>query len=158
MDNTVLHINVVELSTRMDLLEKAILYFWNCWGNQDNYKFYADCITHSVDANKALPKFYVVLHENEIVASYALLTNDIISRQDLYPWFACLFVNPEHRNKGYATQLLQHGLSQAKQKGFSELYLSSDMEDFYEKQGWTHIANGYGTTDGEIKIYSRITL
>lgn len=146
---------IVELSARPDLLNPAVEYFWKCWGSDSNFKFYQDCILHSVNKEKTLPKFYVVLQEDEMIASYALLTNDIISRQDLYPWLACLFVNPEHRNKGIAERLLNHGLEETKRKGFHRLYLSTDLEGFYEKKGWTHIANGFNIFDDESKIYAR---
>lgn len=150
-------IEIIELSHRMDLLQKGITYFWNCWGNDSNYHFYKDCIENSLDNKNTLPKFYLLLMKNEMVGSYALLTNDIISRQDLMPWFACLFVNEEHRNKGFASQLLQHGLSEASNKGFNKLYLSTHLNTFYEKKGWKHIANGYHTDDSEIKIYEKQT-
>ncbi|BBE16680.1 acetyltransferase, family [Aquipluma nitroreducens] len=109
-------IEIIELSHRMNLLLDGITYFWNCWGNDSNYKFYKNCIENSLNDKNSLPKFYLALLENEIVGSYALLTNDIISRQDLMPWFACLFVNEEQRNKGIAEQLLQHGLTEAYKK------------------------------------------
>ncbi|MCU0389931.1 MAG: GNAT family N-acetyltransferase [Thermoflexibacter sp.] len=149
--------NIIEISERTDLIDKVVDYFWKCWGNDNNFKFYQDCILNSLEKEKKLPKFYIVLNKNEIIASYALLTNDIISRQDLYPWLACLFVNPKHRNKGIAEQLLIHGLQETKNKGFDRLYLSSDLENFYERKGWTHITNGFNIFDTEIKIYSKQT-
>ena len=76
----------------------------------------------------ALPKFFVVLDNDEIIASYALLVNDIISRQDLVPWFACLFVNETHRKQGIAELLLKDALERAKNQGYDTLYLSSDLE------------------------------
>ena len=150
-------IEIIELSHRMNLLHDGIIYFWNCWGNDSNYKFYKNCIENSLNDKNSLPKFYLVLLENEIVGSYALLTNDIISRQDLMPWFACLFVNEEQRNKGIAEQLLQHGLTEAYKKGFEKLYLSTHLNTFYENKGWKHIANGYHVDDSEIKIYEKPT-
>jgi GNAT superfamily N-acetyltransferase len=149
--------NIIEISERPDLIGKAVDYFWKCWGNNDNFKFYQDCILNSLDKKKSLPKFFILLNDNEIIGSYALVTNDMISRQDLYPWLACLFVNPDHRNKGIAELLLNHGLQETKNKGFDSLYLSSDLENFYEKKGWVHIANGYNIFDTEIKIYSKQT-
>lgn len=146
---------IIEISRRKDLLDKAVEYFWRCWGNENNFKFYQNCIQNSLDANVPLPKFYIVLENNEIIASYALLTNDIISRQDLYPWFACLYVNTDHRNKGIAEKLLEHGLSQTKDKGFTSLYLSTDLENFYEKKGWEFYATGFNIDDSTIKIYSK---
>lgn len=150
-------IEIIELSQRMDLLNDGIEYFWNCWGNDSNYQFYKNCIENSLDNQNPLPKFYLGLIENKIVGSYALLTNDIISRQDLMPWFACLYVNEEHRNKGFAAQLIQHGLSETHHKGFEKLYLSTHLISFYEKMGWKHIANGYHVDDSEIKIYEKPT-
>ena len=148
---------IFEISTRQDLLESAIQYFWKCWGSDSNLSFYADCIEHSLDSKNELPKFYIVLENEEIIASYALLVNDIISRQDLMPWFACLFVNETHRNQGIAENLLNHACSEAKRKGFEMLYLSSDLVNFYERKGWEYHCQGYGVTGGEIKIYRKET-
>ncbi len=148
---------IIELSQRLDLLEKAIEYFWTCWGNESNYIFYKDCIVNSLKKENPIPKFYLGLEEDEIVASYALLTNDIISRQYLVPWFACLFVNETHRGQGLAEKLLNHALQEGKAKGFEKLYLSTDLVNFYERKGWTHLGVGYGVTGGEIKIYSKKT-
>ena len=149
---------IIELSERPDMMEAAVNYFWKCWGSDTNYPFYKDCILHSTDADRNLPKFYLGLVGDEIIASYALLTNDIISRQDLMPWLACLYVNEDQRGKGLADLLLNHGLEQAKEKGFEHLYLSTDLQDFYEGKGWNHLCDGYGVTGGSIKIYSRKTV
>lgn len=146
---------IQELSNVPELIEEAIQYFWKCWGNDSNYIFYKDCILNSLKPENSLPKFYIGIQNNEIIASYALLTNDIISRQDLMPWFACLFVNEENRNQGLAEELLNHGIEQAKQKGFNHLYLSTDLVNFYERKNWKYFGKGYGVSGGEIKIYSR---
>ena len=87
---------IFELSEKSEKTEKAIEYFWKCWGNDSNLKFYDDCIRNSLNKEKAIPKFYIGIESDEIIGSYALLTNDIISRQDLMPWFACLFVNESY--------------------------------------------------------------
>lgn len=148
---------IVELSKRPDLIEVGIEYFWKHWGSESNFDFYKDCICHSLNEENKLPKFYLGLSGSQIIASYALLTNDIISRQDLMPWFACLYVNEDHRGIGIAERLLDHGLKEANQKGFDNLYLSTDLENFYEKKGWKHYCEGFGVSGGTIKIYSRTT-
>ena len=149
--------NIIELSERPDLLEAAIQYFWTCWGSESNFTFYKDCIMHSLNKENQLPKFYLGLLDNKIIGSYALLTNDIISRQDLMPWLACLFVNEEHRKQGFAEQFLNHGLQQTQEKGFKKLYLSSDLVDFYEQKGWDYLCEGYNVFGESIKIYSKAT-
>lgn len=149
---------IFELSDKPEKLDKAIKYFWKCWGNETNFIFYDDCIRNSLNNEKKLPKFYLGIESDEIIGSYALLTNDIISRQDLQPWFACLFVNELNRKKGYAEMLLTHGLKQAKLKGFENLYLSTDLVNFYEKKGWAEFGKGFGVSGEEFKIYSKSTM
>ncbi|PRY99948.1 acetyltransferase (GNAT) family protein [Marinilabilia salmonicolor] len=150
--------NILEVSRQNGLIDKAVDYFWNCWGNDNNFNFYKDCIAHSLDAEKGLPGFYVVLNHSEIIASYALLVNDLISRQDLLPWLACLYVDEKYRNKGIAEQLLKHGLKEARGKGYDKLYLSTDLEGFYEKYGWSHFADGFNIVNVKMKIYAKSTL
>lgn len=151
--------DIVELSQRPDLIDSAVKFFWKCWGNENNFKFYEDCIINSLDTDVPLPKFYLALDNTDnIIGTYALLTNDLISRQDLMPWFACLFVKEEHRNKGIATSLLEHGLNETIKKGFDKLYLYTDLENFYERKGWKHIFNGYNVANMEVKIYAKDTL
>lgn len=149
---------IVELSQRPDLVDRAVNFFWKCWGDENNLAFYEDCIIHSLDKDTPLPKFYLALDEGDhIIGTYALLTNDLISRQDLMPWFACLFVVDDHRKKGIAGKLLEHGLNEAKTKGFETLYLYTDLENFYERKGWRQICNGYTVSNQKVKIYTRET-
>lgn len=138
-----------------DLLEKGVEYFWRHWGNELNFDFYKDCIENSISDHKSLPKFYLMLDRDKIIGSYALLTNDIISRQDLMPWFACLFVEENYRSQGLAEELITHGLAESKKKGFNILYLSADLNGFYEKKGWNYHSKGYGVSGDEITIYSK---
>lgn len=149
--------DIKELSEHPCLLPEAILYFWNSWGDETNFNFYENCIENSFDKNNRLPKFYVAVENEQIIGSYALLTNDVISRQDLMPWFACLFVNEDRRNQGLATKLLDHGLQEAKSKGYKTLYLSTDLDGFYEKNGWKYKCPGYGVSGNDIKIYYKKT-
>ena len=158
MARTEVKYDIVELSHRPDLVSSAVNFFWTCWGNENNFKFYEDCIINSIDVNISLPKFYLALdHTDTIIGTYALLTNDLISRQDLMPWLACLFMKEDYRNKGIAGSLLDHGLNEAKMKGFQKLYLYTDLENFYERKGWKHMCNGYNVANMEVKIYVKET-
>ena len=146
---------IIELSERLDFKDKAIKYFWECWGSDSNFDFYRDCMEHSIHPENDLPKFFIVLEDEKIIASYALLVNDIISRQDLVPWFACLFVNETHRKQGIAEKLLNHALKQAKSKSYKFLYLSSDLENFYERKGWIYFGEGYNVFGDDIAIFRK---
>ena len=148
---------IFELSEKLELLDEAIEYFWRRWGNESNYNFYEDCIKNSFQQENKIPKFYIGVKNAEIICSYALITNDLISRQDLVPWFACLYVNESERNNGIAEQLLDHGLEQSKMKGYQKLYLSTDLINYYERKGWNQDGFGYGFSGDKIKIYSKLT-
>lgn len=148
---------IVELQARNGLFEKAIQVFWKVWGNEDNYKFYEDCMIHSTTAASNLPRFYVAVEKGEIIGTYALLRNDLNSRQDLCPWLACLFVEKEYRGGEIGSMILDHGLKEAAKKGYDKLYLTSDLENFYEKYGWKHNGIAFGVSGGNIKIYEKDT-
>jgi GNAT superfamily N-acetyltransferase len=146
---------ILELSEQPSLLASATQYFWQCWGSATNFPFYEDCIRHSLSPQNPLPKFYVLLHQEKIIGTYALLVNDINSRQDLLPWLACLYVDEPYRGRSLGSQLLQHASGEARKKGFSRIYLSTDLENYYEKYAWKHICEGYNVAGIPLKIYEK---
>ncbi|RNA67679.1 GNAT family N-acetyltransferase [Alteribacter keqinensis] len=148
---------IIELQERNDLFKKAVQIFWEVWGNDHNYKFYEDAIQHSCSIASDIPCFYVAFEEGDIIGTYALLRNDLNSRQDLCPWLACLFVSSEHRGNEIGSKLLQHGLKEAAKKGYDKLYLSTDLEGYYEKYGWKNSGIVYGVSGGHIKLYEKYT-
>lgn len=93
------------------------------------------------------------MEENKIVGSYAILRSDLNSRQDLSPWFACLFVELEYRGKHIGAQLQTHAINQAKLRGYENLYLCTDMTGYYEKTNWRFIGKGFSLFDDETRIY-----
>lgn len=148
-------VEIIQLKNDSKYLKEGINYFWKCWGISENYGFYEDCIQHSTNDASDLPKFYLAVEDGKILGSYALLRNDVISRQDIMPWFACLFVEEERRGEGIADQLLAHGMKEARDKGYSNLYLCTDLVGFYEKKGWQYFAGAYNVQGQPMKIYSR---
>ena len=150
-------IEVVDLRQKAEHLDEAVKMFWNQWGSSTNYNFYYDCMRSSSNGSSDLPRFYIAVENNLIVGTYALLRNDLISRQDLTPWFACLYVVPERRGNGIGTMLLEHALLETNKLGYPNLYLCTNLEGYYEKHGWSLSATGY-MFDGEaIQISEKAT-
>ena len=137
-------------------LEKAAQYFHEKWGSKDNYPFYLDAITHSQDATPGLPRFYLMLRGSEIIGAYALLTNDFISRHDLMPWLACLFIEESERGQRLSQRIFDHAKVEVEGLGYSTIYLATDHNGFYDKFGWTRIEDGYDHCGGKTKIYKMI--
>jgi N-acetylglutamate synthase-like GNAT family acetyltransferase len=89
----------------------------------------------------------------------ALITNDFISRHDLYPWLACLYVAPEERGQSLGNQLMEHAVQQARRAGFASVYLTTDHDGYYEKYGWNRIEDGIDLfTAQPSRIYKKQTL
>lgn len=145
-------INVKEYSEGID---KAIEYIHGAWGSEENFVFYKDAIYHSYSEGK-IPQFFLLLKDEKIIGCSALITNDFISRHDLYPWLACLFVDERERGNEYGKLLIEYAEKQAKKAGFSELYLTTDLDGYYEKYGWNRIEDGIDLfTMKPTRIYSK---
>ncbi|MCI3919181.1 GNAT family N-acetyltransferase [Paenibacillus sp. TRM 82003] len=151
-------LEVYELKHKAEYFERAVQLFWSQWGTEQNYKFYHDCMFHSINIGSELPSFYIALEKEVIIGTYALLRNDLISRQDLFPWLACLYVSPEQRGRKNGALLLKHALQETRIKGHDKLYLCTDLNGYYEKYGWSHLTNAYLFTGDETKIYESSTL
>ncbi|MWC27612.1 GNAT family N-acetyltransferase [Paenibacillus sp. MMS18-CY102] len=146
-------IEVYELRNKMEFFDDAVTMYWNQWGSESNFTFYYDCMFHSCTTDCELPRFYIALHNNSIVGTYALLRNDLISRQDLFPWLACLYVVPQLRGNRVGSILLRHAQEETRKLGLTKLYLSTDLEGYYEKYDWTLLSTGYIFNGDATKIY-----
>ncbi|BCB02667.1 GNAT family N-acetyltransferase [Bacillus sp. KH172YL63] len=148
---------ILELERTSAWFEEAVKTFWGQWGNEDNYPFYYDCMFQSCRTDEDLPRFYIALKDDVIIGTYALLRNDLNSRQDLYPWLGCLYVEKSQRGSGVGPMLMDHGLQEARKKGYHQLYLSTDLDGFYEKYGWIHDGKAIGLGGGALKVYRKST-
>ncbi|MFD1957564.1 GNAT family N-acetyltransferase [Paenibacillus thailandensis] len=100
----------------------------------------------------------MAIKNESIIGTYALLRNDLFSRQDIFPWLACLYVSPEQRGRKIGSQLMKHALQETEKKGHSKLSLCTDLNGYYEKYGWIHITNAFIFTGDETKVYEASTL
>ncbi|WP_054707603.1 GNAT family N-acetyltransferase [Bacillus sp. JCM 19041] len=148
---------IIELQTLNQQFEEAVYLYWREWGNEDNYPFYKDCMIHSLITKDSLPHFYIAQIDEKTIGTFALLRNDLNSRQDLYPWLACLFIDPKHRGNALGSRLLTEATQLAADKGYKNLYLTSDLDGYYEKYGWFNSGLAYGSNGGSIKLYEKET-
>ena len=72
------------------------------------------------------------------IGTCLLVESEIEPNHDVSPWLAGLFVVPEHRRKGAGAVLVQAIEDQARQRGFSRLYLyTTHAIGFYARLGWS---------------------
>jgi N-acetylglutamate synthase-like GNAT family acetyltransferase len=143
---------IISVRENPEYLDKAIAYFQNTWQSVLPI-IYEDCIRHSITSDNPLPQWYLLEHEGQLIGCAGLITNDFISRMDLYPWICALFIEEKHRGNEYASLLIEQAKEDAKKAGFDHVYLSTDHIGFYERYGFIYISQGYHPWGEESRIY-----
>lgn len=132
-------------------LEASIEYVSQRWGL--HRRIFEECIRCSMTTSHPLPRWYFMMKGEQIVGSYSLMTNDFVSRQDLWPYLSNLYIEETERGKELGSVLLEHARNEAYRLGFDKLYLCTDHINYYEKYGWKHHTDGYHVWNRESKIY-----
>ncbi|AET67852.1 acetyltransferase, N-acetylglutamate synthase [Desulfosporosinus orientis DSM 765] len=145
--------DIISVKQSPEYMDKAIQYFQSKWANENTLMVYEDCITNCITTVNPLPQWYLLEDNGEIIGCAGLVTNDFISRMDLYPWFVALFIEEANRGNACGSLLLDRAKKDAKLGGFSHLYLSTIYIGFYEKYGFTYIGMGYHPWGKSSRIY-----
>ena len=59
-----------------------------------------------------------------------------MTRQDLCPWLALLYVKPEYRKRHFGALLQKEVVEYAEKLGYEKVYLYTDLKKYYDKTGW----------------------
>lgn len=143
---------IISIRENPNYRDVAIKYFQQSWKSVRPV-IYEDAITHCINARNGLPQWYLLETEGEIIGCAGLITNDFISRGDLYPWVCAVFIEEGHRGNAYGSLLLDKAKSDAKKSGYEFLYLCTKHIGYYEKYGFTYIGQGYHPWGEESRIY-----
>ena len=133
--------------------ERAIQYFQSKWASKESLMVYEDCIKNSITTLNPLPRWYLLIDNETIIGCAGLITNDFISRMDLYPWVCALYIEKDFRGHEYGSLLLDKAKVDAKRGGFNSLYLCTDHVGYYEKYGFTYIGQGYHPWGDSSRVY-----
>lgn len=147
---------IVSVRENPGFADAAVRYISACWPEVPPV-VYEDCIRHAVGAAGPLPQWYLLVSEDgdEIAGCAGMITNDFISRMDLWPWGCALYVGERWRGHAYGRLLLDRAAEDARRAGFTALYLSTDHVGLYEKWGFRYLGQGYHPWGGESRIYGR---
>lgn len=143
---------IISVRENPDYTNKAIAYFQQKWKSVDPI-IYEDCISSSIASENPLPQWYLLEKMGETIGCAGLITNDFISRMDLYPWVCALFIEEKHRGNAYGALLLEKAKEDAFKAGFAHLYLCTGHIGYYEKYGFEYIGQGYHPWREESRIY-----
>lgn len=130
--------NIISVRKNPKYLESTIAFFQKTWPSVPPM-IYADCISHSLTSTKPLPQWYLLEKEDQIIGGAGLVTNDFISRMDLYPWLCALYIEKKQRGNNHAKLLIDQAKQDAELAGFDALYVSTDHIGYYEKFNFEYI-------------------
>ena len=85
-------------------------------------------------SNKTFCKL-LLIDNKELIGFISLFPEDAKEEPDLSPWLATLYVKNNYRGKGYSKLLVDAIINEARSRGFSVLYLKTELENYYEKFG-----------------------
>ncbi|WP_336041431.1 GNAT family N-acetyltransferase [Acinetobacter dispersus] len=143
---------IIKLANHPELREQAAMWFSDKWGIP--VEAYRDSIQTAIEQPDGIPQWYVILNEHQqILAGTGVIDNDFHERKDLSPNLCALFVEETYRKQNIAKQLLDFARVEMRSLGFEKLYLVTDLDDFYEKCGWTFLTTVTEDEGGLIKMY-----
>lgn len=145
---------VISLRQDASILPEAIQYIASKWANPQSRQVYVDCLTHTSNAKNPLPQWYLLMEEDRIIGCAGLITNDFISRMDLYPWICAMYIEKDRRGNNFWEILIKKAVEDAWNAGFNEVCLCTDHVGYYEHFGFNFVGIGYHPWGESSRIYS----
>ncbi len=133
------------------LADRAADYFSSKWPVPR--ETYCESISDSLTTAKPLPRWYLMMKNDEIIGSFGLIQNDFIDRTDLFPWICAVYIEESERGKALGSKLLERAVIEAALLGFEHVYLVTDHVGYYEKYGFDFIGMGNCDDGSKGRIY-----
>ncbi|PYA85859.1 GNAT family N-acetyltransferase [Serratia marcescens] len=147
--------DMISVRQAPELAPRAIAYFQRHWATAETLMMYEDAINRSLGAANPLPQWYLLMENDQILGRAGLITNDFISRGELYPWLCALYVEEAQRGRGHGAKLIEHVAAETRRLGFPQLHLCTDLEGYYERSGFVYNGLGYHPWGEASRVYSR---
>lgn len=145
---------VISVRENPEYLEEVIKYFQDKWASEASMMVYEDCIKNSINSTMPLPQWYLLRDNEKNIGCAGLITNDFISRMDLYPWICALYIEESYRSRALGSKLIEKAKEDARINGFKSIYLCTDHIGYYEKYDFEYIGDGYHPWGEKSRIYS----
>ncbi|MDZ7277475.1 GNAT family N-acetyltransferase [Pantoea eucrina] len=130
-------------------------WLWQAFGAGTAREFYDSIVRSSLNGAE-FPVTFVALDAHDTpLGTVGFWRCDLISRQDLWPWLAALYVDPAARGNGLSEALQQHVIDYARAQGHEKLWLWSTFGGYYERFGWEYTCKAIEFPDIAVNVYAR---
>ena len=143
--------SIVNIRECPDWLEPAADYFSSRWNISRH--LYHDSMTDSLLTDAPVPRWYLMLRDEEIIGGFGLIDNDFMVRTDLCPWLCALHIEPSARGQQLGAKLLIHSRREAAKLGFEKVYLNTDHIGYYEKYDWRYMGDFAPQSGADTRVY-----
>lgn len=132
---------IFNIKDRLEFIEEVAILTQNEWGKKSiNEDEYNDRIRNKIAKIKEYLNHndyckLILLEEDKLIGFISIFPEDGEARKDLTPWYATMYVKKEYRGNGYSRILNDAILKEAKARGYSKLYLKTELNNYYEKFG-----------------------
>ncbi len=135
--------HIESIADHLDLVDRIAQWHFAEWGHLDpsgTLEAWTEGLRQRTKRNQ-IPTSYVALEADELLGSVTLVEHDMLTRPDLSPWLAGVYVTPARRHQGIGSALVCYAVQQAAQMGVKRLYLyTHPAREFYTKLGWSLLA------------------
>ena len=149
-------IRIGYLADEPAMLPQLVELFVREWGSHYGPDGPGDAdadLRESVDP-RSLPVCLVATDHAGSVVGTISLKSESISHHELSPWGAAMLVIPERRKAGIGTMLVAALEAEARRRGFTRLYMSTDAANsIVERRGWTAFDTAESSR-GTISVYA----
>lgn len=130
---------IYNLKDKIEYLDEVVNLEYEEWANnkeenkKDRIKAKKEKILNSFN-NKSFCKL-ILIDNNNLIGFISIFPKDCEEERELTPRYATMYVKERYRNNGYSRILNDAILNEARNRGFSTLYLKTDLKNYYEKFG-----------------------
>lgn len=143
------------LANKQEYLNLVVDWLFDEWGKKQHHynKSFWDSWVRSSLSIYDVPQTYIVIDNSILVGTFSLWRCDVQSRQDLFPWLGGVIVSKDRRNEGIGTFMINEAVTIAKNLGYSKLYISTQLSNFYDKLGWEFLCNVPDENGQVLRLY-----
>lgn len=77
----------------------------------------------------------ILIKEDRLIGFISMFPNDCDECPNLTPWYATMYVKKQYRGEGYSKILNDAILEEAKGREYNEIFLKTNLNNYYEKLG-----------------------